>query len=78
MRTVLKFVVIISLGLTASITEAKKSKVELAKELAAEIARSEAWNKAKEKAKEVYAREKKCKNTQGGNNANSTAAVRVC
>jgi hypothetical protein len=34
--------------------------------------------KAKEKVVEAVKREKNCTNTQGGNNANSTAAVRTC
>jgi hypothetical protein len=33
---------------------------------------------AARRAKEIYQREKRCRNTQGGNTAHSTAAVRSC
>lgn len=78
MSNVLKLFAIAVLATSMTPAEAKKTKAQLAKEVAAEIARSEAWNKAKEKAKQAYQREKRCKNTQSGNHANSTAAVRTC
>jgi hypothetical protein len=77
----------VSLGTTAiSSVEArrvpepvKKKAKEYAKKAGEAIAQSEAWDATKRGAKKVKEKMKKeCKNTQDGNNANSTAAVRTC
>ena len=55
-----------AMGFNVIAVDVADDKLQLAKELGAD----KVINAAK--------REAKCKNTQGGNNANSTAAVRIC
>jgi hypothetical protein len=58
---------------------AKKKAKEYAKKAGEAVAQSEAWDATKRGAKKVKEKlQKECRDTQGGNNANSTAAVRTC
>ena len=57
----------------------KKKAKEYAKKAGEAIAQSEAWDATKRGAKRLKEKaQKDCRNTQGGNHANSTASVRTC
>jgi hypothetical protein len=72
--------VLISVGLVMSAQPifAKKSKRERVKEIRNDIVASEAYQAAKDKIAKKLQKEANCTNAQGGNHANSTAAVRKC
>lgn len=77
-----------ALSLAGMATDAEARKVpkpvrekakDYSKRAAEGVAQGEAWDAAKRTARRAKDKlHRKCKNVQGGNNANSTAAVRTC